>query len=277
MGDFEIDTTVDGTDGRYRARLAGDWEIWGPNGGYVASVALRAAGRHTALGRPASFAGHFLGVADFDDVEIAVQSLRRTKRAESLRVTMTQRSRPVFEALVWAIGDVAGLEHEAASMPEVPEPTGLAPLEERVPPDAPPLFKFWDNLELRPTDWIEDWENRPPGQTRQTGWYRFRPRATFDDPFVDAARSLLVLDTSLWPAASRGHPGQQRFYAPSLDVVARFHAAEPGSEWLLVDAFSPTAADGLVGGVASVWSQSGRLLATGGQQMLCRPVELLDS
>ncbi len=276
MGDFEIDTTVEGADGRYRARLSRDWEIWGPSGGFVAAIALRAAGAQTELGRPASFAGHFLGVADFDGIDVGVQSLRRTKRAESLRVTMTQQGRPVFEALVWAIGDVDGLEHEVGVMPEVPEPTTLRPMEERLPPDAP-VYKFWGNLELRPTDWIDDWECRPPGQTRQHGWYRFRPRATFDDPFVDAARSLLVLDTSLWPAAARGHPGELAFYAPSLDVNLRLHAAEPESDWLLVDAFSPTARDGLIGGIASVWSQSGKLLATGGQQMLCRPVTLRDS
>src|SRR5262249_38784813 len=55
-----------GSAGPYRPRLSRDWEIWGPNGGYVAAIALRAAGVATALRRPASLAGHFLGVADFD-------------------------------------------------------------------------------------------------------------------------------------------------------------------------------------------------------------------
>ena len=39
-------------------------EIWGPMGGYVASVALRAAGAHSRFDRPASIVGHFLGVAE---------------------------------------------------------------------------------------------------------------------------------------------------------------------------------------------------------------------
>lgn len=43
MGDFEIDTALAGGNGRYVAHLSEDWEIWGPNGGYLAAIALRAA------------------------------------------------------------------------------------------------------------------------------------------------------------------------------------------------------------------------------------------
>src|SRR5262245_10989254 len=88
VGDLALDTAVTGSDGHYRARLSEDWAIWGPNGGYVASVALRAAGAHTALARPASIVGHYLGVASFDDVDIEVVTLRAAKRAESMRVSI---------------------------------------------------------------------------------------------------------------------------------------------------------------------------------------------
>ena len=90
MGDLERDTAVEGGDGHYGCRLSEDWEIWGPNGGYVASVALRAAGAHSRFDRPASIVGHFLGVAEFDPVDIEVTTLRAAKRAESIRVSMTQ-------------------------------------------------------------------------------------------------------------------------------------------------------------------------------------------
>jgi acyl-CoA thioesterase len=108
----------------------------------------------------------------------------------------------------------------------------------------------------------------------ERSWYRFRPTPTFADPFLDAGRGLLVLDTILWPVASRGHPENTELYAPSIDVQVRFHALAPDEPWLLSDAVSPTARDGLVGGTAAIWSESGRLLATGGQQMLCRPMTL---
>ena len=92
--------------------------------------------------------------------------------------------------------------------------------------------------------------------------------------YLDAARALLILDTILWPAADRGHPENLELYAPSIDVQARFHALAPDEEWLLGEALSPAASDGLVGGTGAIWSRSGRLLATGGQQMLYRPIHL---
>ena len=64
MGDLAADTAIEGSDGRYRAHLSRDWEIWGPNGGYLAVIAIRAAGAQTSLRRPATFSCHYLGVAD---------------------------------------------------------------------------------------------------------------------------------------------------------------------------------------------------------------------
>jgi acyl-CoA thioesterase len=276
MGALDADTALEGGDGRYRAHLSEDWRIWGPNGGYLSVLALRAAGAHTPFRRPASFSCHFLGVADFTDVELTVRTLRRTKRAESVAVSMTQHGEPVLEAIAWIVGELDGLRHQALIRPEVPAPADLRPFEELLSP-GDPVFPFWDNLELRPVDWIVDWMAREPGVFSEQNWYRFRPAARFADPFLDAGRSLLVLDTVLWPVASRGHPENTEWYAPSIDVQVSFHALAPDDEWLLADSCSPAAADGLVGGTAAIWSESGRLLATGGQQMLCRPAALNPS
>lgn len=271
MGDFAADTAVEGSKGRYRARLSRDWEIWGPNGGYVAAVALRAAGAASQLRRPATFSGHFLSVAEFDVVDLEVTMLRAAKRAESMRVSMTQKGRPIFEALVWVVGDVEGLEHDTPKMPVVPPPSALKSMEELVPVEQlQQRYRFWNNFEARPIDFVP-WAEREPGPPAWCEWYRFRPRAAFDDPFVDAARSLLLIDTMGWPAACRPYPRDNGYVAPSLDVHAHFHRLAPADEWLLADAVAPVAADGLIGGQARVWSPSGKLLASGGCQMLCRP------
>ena len=121
-----------------------------------------------------------------------------------------------------------------------------------------------------------EWEAREPSDPNFRSWYRYVPRDTFDDPFVDAGRALLLVDTLGWPAAVRAYTSDLPFYAPSLDLTARFHARAPETTWLLAECSSPVARDGLVASAASVWSADGRLLASGGQQMLCRPMSLQE-
>src|SRR5262245_44235509 len=125
MGDMEHDTRLDGADGRYRVSLSSDWEIWGPNGGYLAVIALRAAGAEAAVRRPASFAAHYLSVARFAPVDVTVAALHRGKRSESFRVSIAQEGRSVLEAMVRTAADGPGLEHDTAVAPDVPGPDGL--------------------------------------------------------------------------------------------------------------------------------------------------------
>ena len=81
------------------------------------------------------------------------------------------------------------------------------------------------------------------------------PTATFDDPWVDAARSLIVLDVGSWPAGSRPHVYLDPPYiAPSLDLYASFQFPGGSSEWLLLDAHSPVAQGGLLSWTGRVWS-----------------------
>ena len=275
MGDLAADTAVEGEGGRYQAELSRDWEIWGPNGGYLAAIALRAAGASTPLRRPATFTCHYLGVADFEHVDLLVEPIRESKRAASLRVSMRQHDRPILEAMVWVVGELDGLHHDAAGLPDVPPPEALPSVAELMEgAEEGTYHRFWSNFEQRPINWLprEAWESREPGEPRTQGWYRYLPAATFADPFVDAARVLLLIDTLMWPAAVRAYRNDElTYYAPSIDLSAQFHALAPQSEWLLCESHSPSARDGLVGGTTTVWSQDGRLLGTGSQQMMCRP------
>jgi acyl-CoA thioesterase-2 len=267
MADLAIDTRVEGNGGRYRASISRDWEVWGPNGGYVSVIALRAAGVETALRRPASFACQYLNVADFGEVDLAVRTLRASRRAAALGVSMTQAGRPILEALVWVVDDDgAGLEHDVTNMPDVPRPEALQSYED-LRPEGYPWFPFWQNLETRPIGWQRE---RTPGPPVWRAWLRYRPTPTFEDPFLDAGRALLHLDTTMWPAAHGPHV-DPAYIAPNMDLAVQFHRAAPDDEWLLCDATAPLAEGGLVGCHARVWSESGRLLATGTSQLFCRP------
>lgn len=272
MGDLAFDTQVDGGDGSFSAKISRAWEAWGPNGGYLSLIALRAAGATSALSRPASFSCNYLNVASFDDATLRVETLRSSKRAESLRVTMHQGDVPILEALVWVTEEQDGLEHDDATMPVAPPPEGatLWTQEEQAP------IPMWRNLEGRMVGWRESqrWEDRAPGRPRRLDWFRFRPRATFDDPFVDAGRSLILIDTMMFPAAALAYREPMPFIAPSLDLSVQFHRFALDEEWLLCESFSPVAEAGLVGGAARVWTRDGRLVASGAQQMLSRSMEV---
>ena len=273
MGDFEIDTrlhAMDANAGRFQGHLSRDWEIWGPNGGYLAAIALRAAGRMSRIPRPASFSGHFLRVASFGPVEVVVVPLHRGRRSESHRVSITQDDKLVLEALVRVAADGPGLEHVHEPLPAVPPPEALPDPASLRSADGP-RYPFWSNLEARvvqPERFQEPGRGRPPIWRE---WYRFQPRATFNDPFVDAGRMLLLIDTLSWPAASQPHPLDSGFQAPNLDVTAWFHELAPQCEWLLADHVSPVARGGLMGTQGRIWSREGRLLATGGAQLFCVP------
>jgi acyl-CoA thioesterase-2 len=275
MGDLERDTAVEALgDGRYRAVLSREWEIWGPMGGYLAGTALRAAGAETAFDRPASIHCHFLGVAAFDAIDIVVEPRRRARTAEALRVSVTQGDRAILDASVWAIGEVDGLEHVHVDPPGVPEPLELPTIAELAAEhDLAPPFPFWNNLESRPLRWQPDWPPAEPLDPIWRQWLKFTPTATFDDPWVDAVRSLILVDLASWPSASGQHAWKQEpMIAPTLDVYAAFHDPAPDSAYLLVDGHSPVGADGLLGFTTRVWAQDRRLVASGGGQMLCRRV-----
>src|SRR3954468_1895822 len=97
MGDLAADTAAVGVDGRYRAAISGDWEIWGPMGGYVAAVALRAMGSEVDPSlEPASFTCQFLSPAKFDAVDIEVTVRRASRRAAAVTARMTQDGRDVL-------------------------------------------------------------------------------------------------------------------------------------------------------------------------------------
>jgi hypothetical protein len=188
---------LEGEGGRYSTRLDKAWEIWGPSGGYLAALALRAAGKCAEVAQP--------------DVS---RPFERTR-------------------------------------------------------DGKPLFAFWNNMSCR----------RPDGEGEGDAdrsvikeWVRFEPTPSFEDPFVDAARPLILLDTFGWPALYQRYKGAD-YVAPNLDTSVWFHQSTANSEWLLINHECPVAEDGLLGVSGRVWNADGHLLASGSAQLCCIPKE----
>jgi acyl-CoA thioesterase II len=276
MPDLAADTELTSiADGVFERELSRNWEIWGPNGGYLATLALRAAGAASGRARPANISVHFLGVAGFDQpVVLRATVLRSARVATSLQVTMSQGDRLILQAMVWAVDDgLDGLAHDVAVRPSVPLWHELPTIHQRCEEAGSlyaPSYPFWLNFEQRPCSWIADWENRPAGlEPAWLNWLRF-DSPLIDDPWITAGRLLLLVDLGGWPAAGVAHVANP-FVAPSIDVSCEFHRLEP-VDWLLLDALSDHAGGGLVASRQCVWDERGRLLANGISHLLCRRV-----
>lgn len=275
MGDLQQDTEVrQRPDGSFVGTLSRDWEIWGPMGGYLASFALRAAGATVPHLRPATFACHYLNVAEFDEIDLHVDVRKEGRRAVSLRVDISQGGRPMLDASVWAVAEGEGLEHDEAVAPEVPGPHELADVRDLLPPGEQPPFAFWHNLECRPVHFEDPWPPADPRPAIWQQWLRFTPTASYPDPWVDAARSVILVDLPSWPSAQRRHAWQRPpFVAPTLDLSVAFHRPTSGEDWLLCDGVAPVSTNGLFGWTGRVWSTSRELLASGGGQCLYRRID----
>lgn len=271
MGDLAEDIAVERVgDGRYRASISPDWAMWGPVGGYVAAIALRAAGAHSGLPVPASLSCQYLSTARFGEVDLEVTCLRSSRQAQSVSVSMSQRGTPVLNALVWTIADdIKGPERELSGPPDVPPPEQV---DETVPDRglasntalaATATGSFWRNLELRKVP------PRPADGLRLHSWARFRPRAYFGDPWVDAARDVICIDTAIFPAIATAFAGG-RYVALSIDLYVAFHAPAPPGDYVLTTAQATAAGAGLVSGTAQTRTLGGTLTASGGSQLMCR-------
>jgi len=275
LGDFAIDTAVrakPGSPGRYTADVSRDWEIRGPNGGFLAALALRAAGAEAKIARPVSFNVHFLRAAQFAPIEIDVQTLHAGRTSESLQVSLHQDGRRIIEALVRTVAPTPGLAHDVAQAPPTPHPNTL-PSPQDLFPDQPWVNDpYWLNIGPRIIDttlWRKTDAGPWPPVYRE--WYRFSPRARFEDVWIDAGRLAVLMDSMSWRAAQQPHPTPRLYYGSTVEFSIWFHRADLSAEWLLVDYEAPVAEGGTMGATGRIWSDQGKLLASGGAQLMCLP------
>lgn len=267
----------------YRAMLDPAWEIWGPAGGYIAAIALRAVRERTAEGhRPASLMGQFVRVAKPGAIDVAVEAVKEGGSALYL-VTLAQEGRPVFLAQIWTTKRSEASLPVTPVMPDVPAPEALRGQNELLAERGIAWNRFWSNLEGRPVHFrlAEDPPAPVPSQRR---WLRFRDwpgegepgEAAGDqaggDPFLDAMRTALLIDLGIWPGHWHRLQENADYQAPSLDLTVYFHGSGPAGDWLLSDADSDVSGNGLISGRVRIWSRDGRALATGsGHCLVTRP------
>jgi acyl-CoA thioesterase II len=265
VGNFERDTSVAGMDGRYAVNLSPAWAVWGPNGGFVAAIALRAMAAAGSLPRPAVFHCQFLKAGRFDAAEVLVERVRSGKRSEALRARLVQDGEDILNATLWLTADgMDGLTHEHAPAPDVPKPAVLKSFAELFD-NYPDWYPYWRSVEARPSNPCTE-----PGPPVWRSWMRLNePPASYDTALA-AARIAFWMDLGPWNAAVAAYSRPLTHLAPNLDLHVQFHRFAEASEWLLIDAEAPIARDGLIGTTLRLWDENGELVASGGSTLFCR-------
>lgn len=267
---FQHDTDVTQREGRMVAELRPAWGIWGPNGGYMASIALRAAGMHAPAGhRPVSLSVQYLGRAAFADVTVDVELLKGGGTA-CMAVALAQDGKIFLRAQCWTTSRMQGPDFAELVCPDVPGPDGLMSLKAFKAERGESQHPFWENFETRPIGFYGPPDPDPRGAVLRQ-WTRFLDWESTPDVFLDACRAVLLIDTLVWPAHWRGCAVEPDYVAPSLDLCVWFHASAGDAEWLLADVSAQTAGQGLIHGMARIWTDRGDMVASGGSQLLVMP------
>ena len=268
MADFVSDTAVERDDNDpelVHASLTERWSVWGPNGGHLAATALRAGLAVSRFDRPASFQCHFLSVGRFEPVQIRVRPTGGGRRAESLHIEVHQGDRQLLTATLWAVDEgLGGYQHDLMTAPDVVGPGQLKSFHE-LADDYEQWYPIWRSMDGKPLEWREE-----PGDPISQTWLRFTDTEVSTRE-ADAVRQLFWLDYPGWNATIAAHSWPFEYIAPNLDLTVQFHQFAPESEWMLADGVAPVAGEGIVCAASRVWSEDGRLLASGTSSHIFRP------
>jgi acyl-CoA thioesterase len=256
---FDSDTELEEVaPGRWRAWAPEHWFVArGPNGGYLAALAARAA--ETAAGRPLrSLSLHFVAAPAVGPLDVAVTVERAGRTYSAVSIRLEQDGAPMTLALA-TLGELpeAGAAWDAAPMPDAKP----LPETEPIPPDTASVPAFMRNYDLR---WALGREDDAPGWG---GWLRTREPRLLDAPLVAAMTDACA------PAA---FAALDRFVAaPTLDLTIHIRRPLPPAgmapeDYVLGRFTTRLSVAGVWEEDGELWSPSGELIAESRQLALVR-------
>lgn len=249
-------------------------------GGQVASQALVAAGRTVDPERQVhSLHGYFVRPGDSSaPILYTVENIRDGRSFSVRRTVAQQHGKPIFFMSASFHRLEQGLEHAAEGPQDVPPPTHLPTMNDRLA-RYPERLGIWAEIP-RPIDvryvgepgWVRSGDR--PAEPRQRVWMRFDGTLP-DDPVLHAcllayASDLTLLDSVLSVHGAVWGPGG--FVGASLDHALWFHRPFRVDEWFLYDCWSPTASAGRGLATGRLLDITGRHIATAVQEGLLREV-----
>ncbi len=255
---FERDTAVAPLDpttagpGAFEGRIdRGWWVVRGPNGGYVASMLLRAlAARVEGARAPRSLTVHYTAPPEEGVVRIETRVEREGRSLSTVTARMLQGER----VLALAIGAFSrprpGPRFDHVAMPEVPPPDAC--------PALPPVIPIHHRYDYR---WaIGELPGAGSAQALVGGWIRSAEPQAADAP-------LLAAFSDAWPPAcfawSKDREGLGA--VPTVDLTIHFRrdvpldSAKPDDFYLAVFR-SRVAEQGFIEEDGEIWSPDGLLL-----------------
>jgi acyl-CoA thioesterase len=260
-------------DGRYGADVDPGWGApMGPNGGYLAAIAVRAfeaeldpAGER----RMRSLTLHFLRRPAEAPIEFRVEAVRSGRRMTFGRLSAFQEGREILTAL--AAFSVPGLEEVAAWAPAMPD---AGP-----PPARDEDWAGWDDrmpalmrrvrIAPRIGGTLFSGRTLAPGEAPATGgWVRLVEQRGVDTAFVELCSDVW------WPPALE--PLTEPAGAPTVDLTIHFRADLPreglADQPLLGRFCTSASADGFIEEDGVIFAADGTLLAQSRQLALFIPL-----
>ncbi|MBC6982617.1 acyl-CoA thioesterase II [Caulobacter sp. 17J80-11] len=239
------------------ARMEASPERGGPNGGYLAALAIRAAEQALTPGAPVrTVSVQYLAKPDFAPLTLEASRLRGARTTTFAQVAAHQDGETRFTAGVTFGQDAASPAHRPASRPAgIAQPEGLAPLD--LPPAIVPHFT--QLADYRPAGAGFPFANGEEAVIRI--WMRLN-----DGLPLDAARLAFLFD-AVFPS----------FYAvtdrpwPAATVDLRYDFARPLTPdvapdgWALFEFTTRDWANGWAVEDGTAWNRAGELLGVARQ------------
>src|SRR5688572_14163815 len=102
-------------DQRFSTVLSEQWNIFGPNGGYISSLAMCAAGQVATIKRPATLHVQYLRPGRFEEAIFSTEVVQRGARTEFITVNATQKNKAILHATLRTCAEGPGIAYDDLS------------------------------------------------------------------------------------------------------------------------------------------------------------------
>lgn len=250
--EFDADTALAPSgDGTFTGTITDRWMIGGgPNGGYIASLLLRAVMASSAQPDPISLTTHYVGRPEQGPCTVAVSVTQQTKSHVFLQASLIQQGtvRAHAIAVMGQRRDDQPFDTTMTTSASTPPGVGV-PVRETGTGDGMPMMSFLDRFSYLAPNSIDLFAG-DGGLPVVAGWTKLVDR--------DLDELAVPLFADCWPPPmfTRRGPGM----APTIELTVHFRGRpEPGWTWCIFE--SRLLSGGYVEEDGELWSASGKLIA----------------